>query len=141
MSWGLGDIEDRCREVARQTRKQLDNPAPSHSIGREIALTLDHVDLLRERQRALERWLLDKQMFVDTQILKIRSRSTIINNWVVEKQLTNDFIRMLDSAEWRTQRTATEISSQLQQLQKRLLELWNMYCQLTTEHGDTDGIA
>lgn len=113
------DIEENCRRIARKVKVNRPDPSPATFIGREIALTLDHVDVIRERQRALEAWFMEKQLYIDTQILNLKTKPSLINNWLEQTRLTNEFVRMLDQIERHTHRTATEISSLLQQLQKR----------------------
>ncbi len=141
MSMIADEIEDRCRRIGRKMKTHVEDPTPATFISREIALTLDHVDVLRTRQKDLEAWYMEKRLYIDTQILNLKTQPSLMNDWLGQTQLANEFIRMLDSAEGHTQRAATEISSLLQQQQKRLLELWNMHDQISTQYGDTKNTA
>jgi hypothetical protein len=135
MSVVVGAVEDECRRVCRDVEKQFANAEPSNQILREMAMVLDHIDQVRERNAAVDRWCLEKNLFADTQIMNIRSRSRIVANWVVETQMVNDCMRLRDNADWKRLQSAADTTTQLQKLQKRLLELWNMHVQLYTPNG------
>lgn len=137
MSFIADDLEDKCRRIVRKQKQQPTEPTPSTFVGREMALTLDHMNTVRERQRALGARFVDKELYIDTQIMNLESRPSLANNWLEQTRLKNEFNRMLDRAEWHAQRLAIENESALQHLRTRLLELWNMHDQLSLEHGDT----
>ena len=141
MSLIADDLQDKCRRIVRNLKKNSSEPTPATFVGREIALTLDHMDKVRERQRVLGARFVEKELYIDTQIMNLESRPSLANNWLEQTRLRNEFNRMLDRAEWHAQRLAIESESTLQQLQSRLLELWNMYNQLSIEHGDTTSTA
>jgi hypothetical protein len=141
MSLLAGRLEDRCRRLVGRLLKPAAEPTPVTFVVREMALTLDHLDVFRQRQRALESWFVEKQLDLNTQIMRLKTNPILKDNWVEQTRFRNEFIRMLDANEWRTTRAATEISTSIQQLQTRLLELWNIYDQISTHDGDTQGTA
>ena len=133
MSIIADDLEDKCRRIIRNLKKHSPDPTPATFIGREMALTLDHIDKVRERQRALGARFVDKELYIDTQIMNLEQRLDLLPDWLERTRLKNEFNRILDRAEWHAQRLAIEGESALQQLQTRLLELWNMYDQISLE--------
>ena len=141
MSIIVGPLEEECRRVCRRIEAQLENGEPSSQVIREMALVLDHVDQVRERRKAVDQWCLEKHLFADTQILNIRSRSKLLANWVVETQLVNECLRVRDNADWKRLQSASDMAAQLQGLQKRLMELWNMHLQLYTSNGDSQSTS
>lgn len=141
MSIIVDDLEDKCRRIVRKQKQQPTEPTPVTFIGREMALTLDHMDTVRDRQKDLKKQLLEKELYCHSEIMNLEHRPSLRNNWLEQTRLKNEFNRMLDRAEWHAQRLAIENESALQHLQKRLLELWNMYDQLSLENGDTQNTA
>ena len=132
MSLIAADLEVTCRRIVRkQKRQESSEPTPSTFIVREMALTLDCMDAIRERQRSLRARFLDKELYFDTQIMNLGEYTKRIANWLERTRFENECNRMLDRAERHAQRLAIENESALQQLQKRLLELWNMHDQLS----------
>lgn len=136
MSFIVDDLEQQCRRIVRVLRNQSSEQTPATFIAREIALKLDHLEVVRKRQRDLGRRFVNKELYIDSQIANLRNRPSLTNDWLGYMRLRNEFDRILDRAEWHAQRFAVEIESRLQDLQQRLLELVNMYDQLSLEHGD-----
>ncbi len=136
MSHIVDDLEDNCRRLVRKSKKQSPEQTPATFVVRKIALYLDQLDRLRNQQRDLGRRFVDKELYIDSQIMNLRNRPSLTNNWFEQTRLRNEYDRRLDQNEWQAQRMAMDYESQLQQLQLRLLELVNMYDQLSLEHGD-----
>ena len=137
MSFVANDLEDTCRRIALNLKGHSAEPIPATFIGREIALTLDHMHEVRVRLKGLQARLVERQLSINTEIMSLKSRPSLINNWLEQTRLKNAFGHMLERAEWHTQRLTAESESRLQQLRSRLLELWNLYDQLSLAHGNT----
>lgn len=135
------DLEDKCRQIARDVKKQPLRDAPAALVGREIALMLDHMAIVRGRQRALIRRLKARELYIDSQIMNIDNRIDLLPDWLERTRLKNEFAQMLDQIENHTQRALVEGDTALRQLQVRLMELANMHGQLSLEHGDTEDIT
>ena len=141
MSIVADDLEGKCRRLVRNMKEHASEPTPATFVGREMALTLDHMDTVRKRQRVFDEWFVEKELYISTQIMNIEERVDLLPDWLERTRLKNEFNRMLDRIKWQAQRHAIEEESMLRQLQTRLLELWNMYDQLSFEHGDTENTA
>ena len=137
MTFVTDDLEDACRRIAKKARGRTSNASPESIVGRRIALTLDQIDAVRQRQRALGKRHVDKELYLDSEIMNLRSKPVLKNNWLEQTRLRNEYGRMLDSSERHAQRLAIENETALQHLHTRLMELWNIYCQLATDDGDS----
>ena len=136
MSFVADDLEANCRRLVRALRKQPIDSTPARAVAREIALTLDHLDSVRSRQRDLGRRFVDKELFMDAEITGLRSRPSLTNDWFSYIRIRSELQRMLDRVEWHAQRLALRTESVVRELQSKLLELWNMYSQLTYDNGN-----
>ncbi len=141
MSLIAADLEVTCRRIVRKMKIRSSEPIPTTFIAREMALILDCIDTVRERQRALGAGFVNKELYIDTQVMNLEEYTERIPSWLERTKIKNELNRMLERAEWHAQRLVIESESALQQLQKRLLELWNMHDQLSLEHGDRKDTA
>jgi hypothetical protein len=132
------DIESKCRRIARKVTKHASDSTPTTFIGREMALALDHIDAIRKRHASQRAQLLEKELEIGTQILIMEERIDLIPNRMERMRLVQELKQSLDRITMAAQRLAIETESASQQLQVRLLKLWNMYDQLSIEHGDTE---
>lgn len=130
MSCITDSLDEKCRRIVRKMKKHPSEPTPVTFIEREMALTLDHMDTIRERQKALSAWSIEKELYIDTQILNLEQRADRLPDWLERTRFKNKLNQMLYKVEWDVRRLAIEEESALQQLRKRLLELWNMHDQL-----------
>lgn len=141
MSSFIHDLEDKCRQIVHKlTREPLDS-SPVTFVGREMAVLLDQIDNVREQQKALKAQFLEKALQLGTQILNLDSRPSLKNNWLEQTRLRDEYTRRIDSAKWQHRRLAMDYESTLRQLHLRLLELLNMYDQLTPKDGNTKATA
>ena len=134
MSFIVDDLEGKCRQIVRSSKKHSLEQTPATFVIREIALILDHIERVREQQRNVGAAFVDKELYLDTEIMNLDSRPSIKGNWLEQLRLKNEFNRMRDQAEWHAQRLAVENELALQRLQARLVELLNMYDQLSIGH-------
>ena len=141
MSSFTRDLEGRCRHIVQRLAEQSLDPSPIAIVGREMGVLLDQIDNVRKQQEALKAQLLDRELQLGTQILNLDSRPSLKNNWLEQTRLRDEYTRRIDSAKWQHQRLAMDYESTLRQLHLRLLELLNMYDQLTLANGYTKDTA
>ncbi len=141
MSIIADDLEDKCRRVVRKATKQGSEATPTAFIRREIALTLDHIDTIRKRHKDHRAQLLERELDIGTQILNAEERIDLIPSRMDRSRLVQELKQSLDGITMASQRLTIETESALQQLQIRLLKLWNMHDQLSIKHGDIENIA
>ena len=123
-------LEEKCRAIVHNMEKQVSEPVPATFIRREMALHLDHMDTIRERQKVLKAELLERELEIDTQILNIEERIDLVPDRIERMQLINELKQVLEQTKLKTQRSLMETEFALQKLQTRLLQLWNMHDQL-----------
>jgi len=134
-------LEDRCKHIVHNRKQTPSEPTPATFTVREMALLLDHIDTIRERIEDLKSQFLEKELSIDSEVLNLKSRPSLKNNWLEQTRLKNEFNQTLDTAERHMQQQVAENDRTLRQSHLRLLELLNMHDQLTFEHGDTKNTA
>jgi hypothetical protein len=135
MSIIADNLEERCRHIVRNIKRRASEPTPATFVGREMALNLDQMDVIRERQKELKAQLLKRELEIGTQILNTEERADLVPNKLARMQLVNELKQMLDQIKSQTQHLIIENESALYKLQTRLLQLWNIHDQLSFEHG------
>ena len=126
MSIIADNLEEKCRHIVRDIKKHASEPTPATFVGRDMALNLDHMDAIRERQKVLKAQLLERELDIGTQILNTEERTDIVPNKMERMQLVNELKQMLDQIKSHTQQLIIENESALHRLQTRLLHLWNV---------------
>lgn len=137
MSFIAKDLEEKCRRIARKVTEHDFGATPVAFIGREMALVLDHIDTARKRYAKNRAELREKELELGSEILNTEERVDLFPNRIERIRLVQDLKRSLDHILMAAQRLAAETESAVQHQQLRLLKLWNMYDQLSIEHGDT----
>lgn len=137
----IDDLEDKCRSIVHKLAKQSAEPTPVTFVGREMAVLIDQVSKVRGQKKKLKAQLLDKELHLDTQILNLNSRPSLKNNWLEQTRFRDEYTSRIDNAKWQHERLAMDNESTLRKLHMRLLELLNMYDQLSDQHGDTKNTA
>jgi hypothetical protein len=99
MSIIVDDLEDKCRQTTRDMKRGPLDLTPVTFVGREIALILDQIDKIRDREKALMRRLQARRLSIGTQIMNIDSRTDLVPNWLERTRLKNEFTQMLDKIE------------------------------------------
>ena len=130
MSIIVDSLEENCRAIVRNLEKQPSEPGPMTFIGREMALHLDHMDAIRQRQKELKAELLKRELEIGTQILNAEERADLIPNMMERMQFVNELKQMRDQVQAQVQRLSVESELALQKLRTRLMQLWNMHDQL-----------
>ena len=130
------ELEHKCRQIAGSIKRRPPEATPEAFVMRELALLLDHVDTIRDRQKAMRRRLREKELFFDTQTMNIDKRIDLLPSWLERTKLKNEFARMFERVQTRIHRILIEDDAAILRLQVRLLELLNMYEQLSIEYGD-----
>lgn len=137
----IDDLEGKCQRIVHKLTKQSSEPRPVTFVGREMAVLIDQIGKVREQQKKLNAQLLEKELHLDTQILNLDSRPSLKNNWLEQTRLRDEYASRIDHAKWQHERLTMDNESTLRKLHMRLLELLNMYDQLSIQHGDTKNTA
>ena len=135
------ELESKCRRIVKKTMKQNLESTPLTYMVHEMALILDHLDSTRKQHTTHHKELREKELEIGSRILNIQERVDLIPNRMERIRLIDELKHRLEQIMTSAQRLNTESETALQQLQLRLLKLWNMYDQLSMEHGDTQDTA
>ena len=122
-------LEERARALADRSKREASRTAPTAGMEREIALTLDHLNRVREvhddERHRLHRW----EGTVNNELLQIEPRGPeYVDRHTLHRQILRSRLFKIDDE--RRQLNLHE-SKEVQGLQDRLLQLLNAHAQLT----------
>ncbi len=122
-------LEERARALADRSNHEASRTAPTTGIEREIALTLDHLNRVRElhddERHRLHQW----EGTVNNELLQIEPRGPVyVDLHTLHRQILRSRLFKIDDE--RRQLNLRE-SKEVQGLQDRLLQLLNAQAQLT----------
>lgn len=112
-------LEERAREIVNSVN--LDGDSTTRSIENELALTLSHLDGVREVHETLRRNLLRQECYLDTEILQREPREPVYEDTrLEERDMLRDRLRKIEQ-ERRTLLLKEE--EQIQGIRDRVLDL------------------
>jgi hypothetical protein len=134
------DLEKKCRDLLRATRKEGEDATPATLIEREMELTLDHIQRLRRHDRRQRYRLLERECEIETRIMNLRPhrRNYLGNRWEERHKMINQLTAALVRMENHHRRVAVDYDKRMQALHDRLLRLMNMRDQLYLHDGHSE---
>ena len=116
---------------------------PGTFVERELALTLDHIQRLRQRDRRLRRGLLERECDIDTQIMNISpsAHRYMPHRWAEQSRMIIQLTAALAAVEDQRRRVNVDYDKRMQTLHDRLLQLLNMHAQLHQYDGDSENTS
>lgn len=121
-------IEDRARHLSDRVERQGEDASALSVLERELRLTLEHIDRVREIHENLRRNLLRQECYLDTEIMQRSPRPPYyIDDRLKERDRLRDRLRLIESE--RRRLTLVE-EEQLRPLREQLLTLLNRHRQL-----------
>ena len=118
------NLESKCR---RLVERETNDAGPTGQVAREIALTLDQIDAVRNEGTRLDDRLIEREMDLKTRILNLKTPPLEYDwdRWAKRKQMTHQLETSLVRLEQQVQRLSLDREQRLHRLQDRLMELWN----------------
>ena len=122
------DLEAKARELAKDHQRDAWDSSILPVIEREIVLTLDHIDRMREIGKQLSRSLLRSECYVGTELIQMEQRTPRYSPYRFPER--EKLQRRLLAIEQERRRLSVAEEEQLRALHDRLLSLLNKHAQL-----------
>ena len=134
------DLERRCRDLLRASHENEESETPATFVQRELALTLNHIQRLRRRDRHAHQGLLERECDIETQIMNIRpsDHRYMPHRWAEQSRMVIQLSASLAAVEDQRRRVNVDYDKRMQTLHDRLLQLLNMHAQLYHYHGNSE---
>lgn len=114
-------LEEKARRLAREIGRDNDDTLVISTVKRQIALTLEHIDRVRDLHVKLGDSLLQMQCYVDTELVRMEDRTpTYSPNRFPEREKFQKRLFVLDQER---RRLAAAEEEKVQTLQEHLLAL------------------
>ena len=122
-------LEEQARALADRSKHEASRAAPTTGLEREIALTLDHLNRVRElhddERHRLHRW----EGTVNNELLQLEPRGPVyVDRHTLHRQILKNRLFKIDDER---RKLNLHESKEVQGLQDRLLQLLNAHAQLT----------
>jgi len=134
------DLERICRGIVREA-KQGEGIDPScDSVVREMALTLDHIQRLRQRNHQAQTIFVQRECELSSEIMGLHPNVHYANpaDWLERKKMVFGLMATLARVENRRAQADTDHEKQMMVLHNRLLELLNAHAQLRQYNGNSE---
>ena len=125
-------LERRARKLTENLDKGKWSLSPLSSLEREIALTVDHIERVREIHRNQLKSLFDVETYIDTELMQMEERTPRYSHRRFPEREKSQ--RRLQSLEAERRKLKSQKQDKLESLHDRLLSLMDKHSLL--ENGD-----